>query len=504
MVIVVGTGPTAVSALSALVERGEEILLLDAGKGEEVFCPSGVTEPFPRIQDPGVSLLHKEDSGFFPAKPRSREVFATPPFPLPEGIEIPTAHAVGGLSRLWGGAILPAHPRDLKEWPLPYEELIFHYRKVLSFIRVSGEKDPLCEEFPLLTDELDPLPLHPGVIPFWERLRRFSDPLREQGILVGRARIALRLYGGVSFCTLCGLCFSGCPYDLIYHSAETLTQLLSGGNISYTPGVVVERIEESARKVIVYTRRKEDGLYERWEGERVYLACGALESSAIVLRSLPPGSHRLPLRSSHIFLIPFLGWDRIPSRQGPSLAQLFFELTGICPCDHTVHLQLYAPSEPLRDLVSARLNELFPFLPGFFQETLEEHLLFFLGFFHSDHSHRFLIESTPSGWSLTLERNPQVRRMVFRVMGRLWRNPRAFPGLSFPLWELTPIGRGMHFGASFPIRKDPSGYACDLMGRPCGFSRIHLVDTSSLPSLPASTLTLTAMANAHRIASCAL
>jgi choline dehydrogenase-like flavoprotein len=41
----------------------------------------------------------------------------------------------------------------------------------------------------------------------------------------------------------------------------------------------------------------------------------------------------------------------------------------------------------------------------------------------------------------------------------------------------------------------------DRQGRPYGFERVHLVDASVFPSLPATTITLTVMANAHRIGS---
>jgi choline dehydrogenase-like flavoprotein len=40
-----------------------------------------------------------------------------------------------------------------------------------------------------------------------------------------------------------------------------------------------------------------------------------------------------------------------------------------------------------------------------------------------------------------------------------------------------------------------------VLGRPVGFERVSAVDAAVLPSIPATTITLTVMANAHRIAS---
>jgi hypothetical protein len=40
----------------------------------------------------------------------------------------------------------------------------------------------------------------------------------------------------------------------------------------------------------------------------------------------------------------------------------------------------------------------------------------------------------------------------------------------------------------------------DTLGRPFGWQRVHAVDTSVLPAIPATTVGLLTMANAHRIA----
>jgi choline dehydrogenase-like flavoprotein len=47
----------------------------------------------------------------------------------------------------------------------------------------------------------------------------------------------------------------------------------------------------------------------------------------------------------------------------------------------------------------------------------------------------------------------------------------------------------------------PGPFECDRLGVPTGFDRIHLVDASTFPDIPPTPITLTVMANAHRIAS---
>jgi choline dehydrogenase-like flavoprotein len=44
-----------------------------------------------------------------------------------------------------------------------------------------------------------------------------------------------------------------------------------------------------------------------------------------------------------------------------------------------------------------------------------------------------------------------------------------------------------------------SSFSSDLMGRPAGLKRVHLVDASTFPTIPATTITYTIMANSDRI-----
>ena len=49
------------------------------------------------------------------------------------------------------------------------------------------------------------------------------------------------------------------------------------------------------------------------------------------------------------------------------------------------------------------------------------------------------------------------------------------------------------------MRPDGQKGTTDRLGRLHGLSRIHVVDASVLPSIPATTITFSVMANAHRI-----
>ena len=88
------------------------------------------------------------------------------------------------------------------------------------------------------------------------------------------------------------------------------------------------------------------------------------------------------------------------------------------------------------------------------------------------------------------------------VVRRLLRHAAAFRALPLaPLLQVAPAGRGFHSGGSFPMRESPGELECDLLGRPRGLERVHLVDASVFPTIPSTTITFSVMANAHRIAS---
>lgn len=102
----------------------------------------------------------------------------------------------------------------------------------------------------------------------------------------------------------------------------------------------------------------------------------------------------------------------------------------------------------------------------------------------------------------------QCNRTLRRWLSRL-RNPNAIRAA--PYLDLLPIkmmyfvsaaGKSYHFGGSFSHAKAVQGdfLNTDRVGRLKQWKHIHMVDGSVFPSVPATTFTLTVMANAHRIA----
>ena len=67
--------------------------------------------------------------------------------------------------------------------------------------------------------------------------------------------------------------------------------------------------------------------------------------------------------------------------------------------------------------------------------------------------------------------------------------------------SVSAAAKSYHFGGSFPHGPTRTAATTDRLGRLAAWDNIHLVDASVFPNVPATTFTLTVMANAHRIAS---
>jgi choline dehydrogenase-like flavoprotein len=229
-----------------------------------------------------------------------------------------------------------------------------------------------------------------------------------------------------------------------------------------------------------------------------------------MLKSLDAYDQPLLVRDSQYFLLPLLstrGSPHAPRERLHTLSQLFLEIEDHHISPYTIHLQVYT----YNDIFAQVLRKKLWFAPGLRDlliGPLQHRLLLIQGYLHSRHSGKMRLrlerQLGPHRERLLLEgeSNAEAIPLIHRVIDQLrpvLRRAGLRPLLSG--LDITRPGRGFHCGGSFPMRTDPHGFETDPMGRPAGMSRVHLVDASVFPSIPATTITFTAMANAHRIAS---
>jgi choline dehydrogenase-like flavoprotein len=189
-------------------------------------------------------------------------------------------------------------------------------------------------------------------------------------------------------------------------------------------------------------------------------------------------------------------------------AQLFMEIDDPAISAHLVHIQIYGYSAFLREELERTFLR-WPLRNRIFRREFLGRLMVAQGFLHSTHSGTVHLElkrdaDGTSHLECETRRTFSTRAKVFRVGLKLLL--QAFRTMAIPLIPAVKIpspGSSYHCGGSFPMSQSPGEFETDTLGRLPGHPRVHIVDASVLPSIPATTVSFSLMANAHRIASLA-
>lgn len=512
---VIGSGPSGVAGAAALIERGHEVTLLDAGltleperevrrlrmasvdadewRQEDVVASRA---PLEKDVDRAIKLHLGSD---YPYRPVAGAIS------IDYGnLGARASFAKGGLSNVWGASLLPFRREDTEDWPVTTTELESAHAAVLEMLPVAGERDELTEVFPLPVRQLHTPRSGKQIERLMATLTRNRAKLASRGVTFGRSRLAVQFSGQSQSesCNYCGQCLQGCPRDLIYSSRHTLEKLMTSGRLTYVKDIVVDRISEHEKSVEIQAVGPSGPT--RFIGERVFLATGVFNSTAILLRSFGWFDRPVQIADAQYYVFPLLqlGATANVSRERlHTLAQVFLEISHEEISPHLVHLQLYGYSNLLSELLEHKLGRLWRYFPA---DSLLGRLLLVQGYLHSKHSGHITACLRRRGDSDTLElqgiKNPDSADRVSRVIRLLRRLSIALGAVPVaPLLQMTSPGRGFHCGGSFPMARNPGPGQTDLLGRPAGWARTHVLDATVFPSIPATTITQTVMANAYRI-----
>jgi choline dehydrogenase-like flavoprotein len=515
-VLVVGSGPAGVSCAKALLAKGARVTMLDAGLRLEPELAAIVErlkglprEAWAREDVARISAQTPVTAGGVPLKRAYGSDYPFRPDSLApadlDGIETVPSYAAGGLSTVWGANVLPYREEDLRDWPIGLDALAPHYAAVLGGVAFSARRDDLEALFPLYAEPKASLRQSRQAAALMRDLEAARTALSKGGMSFGQSRLAV----SAPDCVNCGLCLTGCPRAAIYDSAQELPALARDPRFSYEGGVVVDRVEEREGGVLVHARRGAGGGRARFEGERVYLGCGALSTTRILLESLGAYDREVRLVDSRYYLFPLLRYAATPDVQDEelhALAQAFLEISDPHVAAKLVHLQLYSYNRLYASALESKFGAAFPLVKRFLGPLLSR-LWIVQGYLHSDLSPgmRATLRKSADGPSVLRvvgEEGGESLRTIRNVLAKLMRargELRAVP--LGPMLQPGLPGKGSHFGGSFPMSRTPGAFQSDVLGRPAEFRRVHAVDATTFPTIPATTITLTVMANARRIGS---
>ena len=522
--IVVGSGPAGVAAAAALLRRGRRVLMLDAGirlepERQELVARMAQVEPAawtseelaairqgmePKIDGIPLKRLFGSDFSF-----RNAEQFAEI---VCHESDPKMSLAFGGLSNVWGAGAIPFCAEDISDWPLGIADLAPFYRECLEELELAAVADDLATDYPLYTERNRALQPSRQATALLDDLGKHRAALRREGISFGHSRLAVTAQGrtGARGCVYCGLCLYGCPYGFIYNSAERVREMLSDSKFQYQANVVIDHLEESNGHARLDGHDPGSGAKLQFAAGQVFLACGPIPTTALLLESLGAWDTPVEMKDSQYFIFPALRFRSTPeveSERLHTLAQVFLEIRDPNLSTRGIHLSIYSYNDLLPTALKIQTGlagRMAPALP----QALARRLLVFGGYLHSRESPAIEVTLTrsPRGKRLQLRglARPASAKIVKKLMQKLVRNSLRLKAI-----PLTPLvrpglpGRGFHSGGTFPMATNPGKLQSDLFGRPHGFSRVHVVDATVFPSIPAPNLTLSVMANARRIAAAA-
>lgn len=507
---VIGSGPAGIACAQGLLAAGKQVVILDSGLSLEPDRQASVGRlaalPMAKWASDDLSLIKGDVSAGSAGIPLKlaygsdypyRHVSGSTSIEL-DGPETKPSYARGGLSTVWGSAVLPYRQADIHDWPISVEDLEAGYRAVLRWMPLSARQDDLSTMFPLYVDEPASLPMSNQASRLLTDLNRKKSALNAKGVFFGTARLAVK-----SDCVKCGMCMYGCPHGLIYSAEQTLSGLVAQKRLQYVSGITVQRVSEKGSKVVLEAVDG-SGSCVSFEADRVFLGAGLLNTTTILLRSLEQYDTAVQIQDSQYFLLPLLrlaGTNGVVREPLHTLAQLFFEIFDESISPYTVHLQTYTYNDLYREPVLAKLGPLKSVFP---MEPFLGRLLLFQGYLHSRHSAVIAasLERNGKGDVLKLHSssNPETMRLVKRINAKLLKLMSETGLMPLrPMLQMGKPGRGFHSGGSFPMSNSPTTLQTDIWGRPQGYSRVHAIDSSVLPTIPATTITFTVMANAYRI-----
>ena len=415
--------------------------------------------------------------------------------------------AYGGFSNVWGSQIMPFTTAAFASWPVNAATMRCHYEAILREIPFAGEEDDLAARFPLMRPPA-PLPLmSPRSLNVLNSYEKHRSRLNDRGITIGKARLAF----DAEKCIRCGMCMTGCPYRLIYSAAQTFDALRRANRVTFYSGFLALRIIEGASQVTVITREIAKDRMRRFVADRVYVACGAIGTTRLVANSLGLFDVDLPMLESRQFILPLLSlqatedprnkrdftlnqFNMIVAPDGGSvdISTLHFYAFNSAFIDGLPSVLRARSAEWPRVQILRRLTVAFGYLPSWNSSRMRIHIGSECNYLELP-AFRISSEVPPSGQS----------KMLSAVLLRLIQSARIldlYPLI--PMLRLSAAGKSYHWGGSFPYTIDRHTiFSSDRLGRVGSWERIHLVDASVFPTIPAMTFGLTVMANAHRIAS---
>jgi choline dehydrogenase-like flavoprotein len=506
-VVVIGSGPGGASLAHKLASTGKRILLLERG----LYLPRAPANW--SSQRVFVDAIYQDRETWY-----GRDGRAFRP-----GLH----YFVGGNSKVYGAALFRLRERDFGEirhkdgispaWPLNYDAFEPYYAEAERLFHVHGRRG----EDPTEPWASGPFP-YPAVS-HEPRIQTLNDNLRKQGLHPFHLPLGILLEeknGKPALDSICIRCdaFDGFPCPLNGKADAQVVcvdpALKAYPNLSLLTGAYVSRLETDAsgRTVtgIIVIRNGEQEVYG---ADIVVVACGALSSALLLLRSandshprgLANGSDQVGrnyMRHNQSVLMALM-WKTNDTVFQKTLAVADYYFTSD-DWEYPLGLiQMCATSHgaQIRGEVLPRWLEWLPKQP--FDRMAHHSMDFWLSsedlprpenrIFY-DRS-RVVLDVTENN----MEAHHRLKKKLKQILGRA-DSHSIFLERNLYLGKDIPIGGTAHQAGTARFGTDPATSVLDVNCKAHEVDNLYLADASFFPSIGAVNPTLTIIANALRVA----
>jgi len=470
LIVIVGSGPSALAAAAAVVEKGHKPLVIDASVGGTNPNPSDFLVESSQLIGKnskgspgrkswrGSDLPYRQHTG-------SKLLFQNSE-PVP-------SHSFGGFSRIWGASCSFYGEENELTSPLklgPEERLLVS--RLLGF-RDSSMKSTGLKRSKAAED----------------LMRRITSPSFQEKYEIVLSTLAIDIEPeSKESCRYCNQCLTGCPYNSIWMSGDKLLKMQEKKEIELKSGYFLQEMDVEFGLVTRLVFKTATSSYEILKPDYCFLATGAISTAEILINSKILTEVEI-LDSSTAFSA-MLGVRKNPGdlKFNHSLSQLW-----VTNRKSGAHFQIYSPSPGLEE----KLSQNFRFLVRFpkLAKWLAERIIPVISYLPSEQSGNLRIKTTKGQIVVSthqtlfarIKHHIQLTRFSFELLQKGYVLPSFLSKIPNP-------GAGYHFGASLPM-----GKVTNELGQLPGISNMSVVDASVLPRIAAGSITPTVMANAARI-----
>ncbi len=506
-VIIIGSGAGGGTLAWKLAPSGKRVLLLERGD----FVPREKDNWNPRA----VNIEGKYNT---------REVWRDK-----EGRDLHphTNYYVGGNTKFFGAALFRLREQDFDEvrhhggvspaWPISYDELEPFYTQAEQLYHVHGNRG----EDPTEPRASSPYP-HPAVS-HEPRIQQLSEDLAALGLRPFHVPLGIMLdekNRHASRCIRCDTC-DGFPCLIGAKSDAQVCAIdpaMAHSNVTLLTGALVKRLETSTSgREVTQVVVERNGVEERYRAAIVVVACGAINSAALLLRSANSRHPRGLANGSDVVGRHYMGHtnsvlmalSRCPN---PTVFQKTLAINDYYYAseawDHPMgHISFVGKLDGITLKAGAP-----PLVPGWTLDKMARHSLDFWLTSEDlpasdnrvtvDGDGNIVLSYTPNNEAAHHRLITQLKQLMRQTTRCGIHGHDCHQGLfsrNFFVGQRIPLAGVAHQCGTIRFGRDPKTSALDVNCRAHEVDNLYVVDASFFPSSGAVNPALTIMANALRV-----